>query len=176
MLQCHIMKYSVLYFLLCLYLPAALADDDQLPMAQDLLQESRDAACKGQPYIVMFGSSTCPYCSVVRSLYLAPLQNDPRYPGLVIREMETDSNQRVKDFSGDLQSMSKLAASYGVSLVPQVMVFTADGVQVGKSLIGITTEDFYGYYLDEAIQAGIQAVRQKSIDAPSALPGGYACD
>ena len=170
------MKYSVLYFLLCFYLPAALAADDHLPMAQDLLQESRAAACKGQPYIVMFGSSTCPYCSVVRSLYLAPLQDDPRYPGLVVREMEIDSNQRVADFSGDLQSMSRLAASYGVSLVPQVMVFTADGEQVGKSLIGITTEDFYGYSLDEALQLGMPAVRQQSTGAPSALPGGYACD
>ena len=175
MLQCHIMKHSVLYFLLTFSLPAT-AMDEQLPMAQDLLLESRQAACSGQPYVVMFGSATCPYCSVVRSLYLEPLQNDERYPGIVVREMEIDSHQLVRDFSGDLQPMSKLASIYGVSLVPQVMIFTADGKQVGKSLIGISTEDFYGYHLDEAILAGINAVKKYVIDVPTASPGEYVCD
>lgn len=153
---------------------------ERLPWAQDLLAESRQAACHGQPLVVMFGSSTCPYCSVVRSLYIAPLMKDERYPGIVSREVEIDSNQLVTDFSGKRVSMSALAAKHGATLVPQVVVFGPDGKQAGKPVIGISNEDFYGFYLDQAINTGIDMVqtarKTTSSDAPSASPGVYVCD
>jgi thioredoxin-related protein len=153
---------------------------ERLPWAQDLLAESRQAACYGQPLVVMFGSSTCPYCSVVRSLYIAPLMTDERYPGIVSRELEIDSNQLVTDFSGKRVPMSALAAKHGVTLVPQVVVFGPDGKQAGKPVIGISNEDFYGFYLDQAINAGIDMVQSArkttSSGAPSASPGVYVCD
>jgi len=145
---------------------------EKLPWAVDLLAESRQAACHGQPLVVMFGSSTCPYCSVVRSLYMIPLMDDERYQGILTRELETDSDQLVRDFSGKQVTMSELAARHGVTLVPQVVVFAPDGRQAGKPIIGISNEDFYGYYLDQAILAGIEMVS----DAPSVSPGAYACD
>lgn len=146
--------------------------NEKLPWAVDLIEESRQAACKGQPLVVMFGSSTCPYCSVVRSLYMIPLMEDERYPGIISRELETDSNQLVRDFSGKQVTMAELAARHGVTLVPQVVVFAQDGRQASKPIIGISNEDFYGYYLDQAILAGIKMVS----DVPSVLPGAYACD
>lgn len=149
---------------------------DKLPWAKDLVAEARKAACKGQPLVIMFGSSTCPYCSVVRSLYVAPLEEDDRYPGIVVREIETDSPSEVRDFKGRLSTMSEISSAYGIYLVPTVIVFTADGEQVGKPLIGLSTEDFYGAYLDVAIRTGAEAVMQKSSGGPSALPAGYACD
>lgn len=139
--------------------------DDKLPWASDLSRESRQAACRGQPLVVMFGSSECPYCSVVRSLYMVPLPEDERYPGIVVREVEIDSDAQVKDFSGKAASMRKLAASYGVYLVPTVMVFGPDGKQAGKSIIGINNEDFYGAYLDDVIAAGVSAVKKISAGA-----------
>jgi len=153
---------------------------EKLPWSKDLLAESRQAACHGQPLVVMFGSSTCPYCSVVRSLYMIPLMSDERYPGIISRELEIDSAQLVRDFSGKWLPMSELASKYGVTLVPQVVVFGPDGEQAGKPLIGISNEDFYGVYLDQAIIAGSEMVKMSrekySSDAPSVLPGAYACD
>ncbi|MEA1890480.1 MAG: hypothetical protein U9N50_11945 [Pseudomonadota bacterium] len=152
--------------------------DDKLPWASDLLLESRQAACKGQPLVVMFGSSECPYCSVVRSLYMVPLLEDERYSGIVVRELEIDSDTLVKDFSGKPTSMRKLAASYGVYLVPTVMVFGKEGKQAGKPIVGISNEDFYGFYLDAAIASGVGMLKQgKPASAePSASPAAYVCD
>jgi len=152
--------------------------DDKLPWASDLSRESQQAACKGQPLVLMFGSSTCPYCSVVRSLYMVPLQEDARYRGIVVRELETDSDMPVKDFSGKPTSMRKLAASYGVYLVPTVMVFGPGGKQAGKPVIGISNEDFYGFYLDENIANGVSMVKEilSANASPSASPAAYVCD
>ncbi len=149
--------------------------NDTLPWASDLLSESRQAACQGKPLVIMFGSSECPYCSIVRSLYMVPLPDEERYRGIVVRELEIDSDTPVKDFSGKLTTMRKLASNYGVYLVPTVMVFGSDGTQSGKSIIGLSTEDFYGVYLDDAIQAGVESVKQASA-LPSASPEAYACD
>ena len=154
----------------------ALTDQDSLPLAEDLLDEARMAACKGQPLVLMFGSSSCPYCKVVRSLYLSPLQQDHRYPGIVIRELETDSSARVRDFSGKMTTMEQLASSYQVTLVPAVMVFVPGGTQVGKTLLGLTTEDFYAAYLDQAILSGVESVSAMPSGEPSGVPGAYACD
>ena len=155
--------------------------DEKLPWALDLIEESRRAACKGQPLVVMFGSSTCPYCSVVRSLYMIPLMEDERYPGIITRELETDSDQLVTDFSGKQVTMAELASRHGVTLVPQVVVFAPDGSQAAKPIIGISSEYFYGYYLDQAILAGMAKVKELAIaeasnGEPSASPAGYACD
>ncbi len=133
--------------------------DGVLPWVSDLSLESRQAACKGQPLVVMFGTSECPYCKIVRSLFMVPLPEDERYPGIVVRELEIDSDTQVKDFSGKLASMRKLAESYGVYLVPTVMVFGPDGKQAGKPIIGISNEDYYGFYLDQVIAAGTSMVK-----------------
>jgi thioredoxin-related protein len=148
--------------------------EDKLPSAIDLSRESQQSACNGQPLVLMFGSSSCPYCSVVRSLYMVPLSSDERYRGIVVRELEIDSNTAVIDFSGKSSTMSKLAQQYGVFLVPTVMVFSPDGKPAGKPLIGISNEDFYGFYLDDAIVAGRKLVAAN--DGPSAAPAEYVCD
>ena len=144
--------------------------NEKLPWAVDFLEESRQAACNGQPLVVMFGSSRCPYCHVVRSLYMIPLMEDERYPGIITRELETDSSQLVRDFSGKQVTMAELAARHGVTLVPQVVVFAPDGWQAGKPIIGISNEDFYGYYLDQAILAGGEMVKRMARDPLMCVP------
>jgi len=148
--------------------------EDKLPSAVDLAHEALQSACNGQPFVLMFGSSTCPYCSVVRSLYMVPLSADERYKGIVVRELEIDSNTAIRDFSGKPSTMSKLAQQYGVFLVPTVMVFSPDGKRAGKPIIGISNEDFYGFYLDDAIVAGRRLLATN--DVPSDAPVAYACD
>jgi thioredoxin-related protein len=149
---------------------------EKLPFVEDLQAETRSAACGGHPLVLMFGSAHCPYCSVVRSYYLEPLVVDSRYPGIVVRELEIDSSADVRDFNGDMTTMEQLADQYQVTLVPTVMVFLPGGKQVGETLLGFTTEDFYGAYLDQAIADGMKTIREMTSGAPSGGPGAYACD
>jgi hypothetical protein len=113
---------------------------------------------------------------VVRSYYLEPLVVDSRYPGIVVRELEIDSSAEVRDFNGNTTTMEQLAGQYQVTLVPTVMVFLPGGKQVGETLLGFTTEDFYGAYLDQAIADGMETIREMTSGAPSGGPGAYACD
>ncbi len=46
------------------------------------------------------------------------------------------------------------AASLKVHFAPTVIVFTPDDQPAGKRLVGLSSEDFYGGYMDQAIDAG----------------------
>ena len=144
----------------------------KLPVASDLAAELRAANCRGQPLVLMFSSATCPYCHLVRDLFMEPLQDDVRYPGIVVREVEIDSGLPLTDFTGNSITMEEFASRYGIFLVPTVIAFSAGGNSVGERLVGISNEDFYSYYLDEVIEAGIASLNA----APSGAPAGYACD
>jgi thioredoxin-related protein len=143
-----------------------------LPAASDLAAELRAANCRGQPLLLMFSSSTCPYCHLVRDLFMEPLQGDARYPGIVVREVEIDSGLPLTDFAGNSTTMEEFASRYGIFLVPTVMAFSVGGNSAGERLIGISNEDFYSHYLDEVIEAGIASLSA----SPSGAPAGYACD
>jgi hypothetical protein len=43
---------------------------------------------------------------------MIPLMDDERYPGILTRELETDSDQLVRDFTGKQVTMSELAARW----------------------------------------------------------------
>jgi len=147
-----------------------------LPAARDLFAEARRAACHGQPLVVLFGSEDCPYCHTVRELYLAPMLRERRYPGIEIREIDTGGSERIRDFQGRTRSMREVAESYGISLVPEVAFFAPDGRMLADSMVGIGAEDFYGAYLEQAIERAARKLRDAVSDAPSDARPAYACD
>lgn len=143
---------------------------------RDLRADARHAACRGQPLALLFSTEGCGFCRTVRELYLQPILRDGQYPGIVIREVDTSSKDRVTDFNGEVTSMQDLAYRYDTWLVPVVVLLDPDGEILADPMVGISSQDYYGYYLDKAIEAAGEKVRQKLSGAPSGAPQGYACD
>jgi hypothetical protein len=65
----------------------------------------------------------------------------------------------VKGFDGAVEDHRKFTSEHGIRMVPTVMLFDKNGKQLGKPLVGLTTVDYYGYYLDQAIDAALAQVR-----------------
>ncbi len=148
----------------------------RLEPLRDLAADTAQAACAGQPLVVMFSSDHCTFCHTVRDLYLRPLFEDKRYPGLVIRELKTNSDDRVTNFDGGMTTMQDLAFQYEVYLVPVVAFFGPGGKLLAEPMIGISSQDFYGSYLEKALQTAQQNLARQLSDEPSDAPPGYACD
>jgi thioredoxin-related protein len=146
-----------------------------LEPVRDLAADAAQAACNGQPLVLMFSADYCTYCHIVRDQYLRPLLEDERYPGIIIRELTTTSNDPVKDFDGRMVTMQDLAFRYETYLVPVVVLLGPGGEILAERITGISSEDYYGYYLDEALQSAAEKVRQFN-DAPSDVRPEYACD
>lgn len=135
--------------------------DDALPYARNLQQDAQQAKSKNGVVLVAFVGSNCSYCETVLNEFLVPMNRNPDYQGkLVMRRVETTSFLNVRDFSGQQASHRDFAGQNGVRMVPTVMLFDTKGRILAKPLVGLTTVDYYGLYLDEAIDKAVAKVRR----------------
>lgn len=131
-----------------------------MPYAHDLRQDGAAAAAKDAVVLVAFVADHCPYCKTVLNEFLLPMSRNADYDKKVLmRRIETREDGRIRDFDGKLVSQRQFAAAYGVQMVPTIMLFDRKGRALGKPLVGVTTVDYYGYYLDEAIDAALVKVK-----------------
>ncbi len=78
----------------------------------------------------------------------------------LMRQIEADRAVAVVGFDGRPTTHSALAARYGVTLTPTVLVVDGTGAPLAEPVVGLLTADFYGAYLDDALRAGLAKLRK----------------
>jgi thioredoxin-related protein len=140
------------------------AQADGLSPVQDFRIEAKESSEIQAPILVLFMSTSCPYCEIALQDFLLPMQRDPEYKNKVIlRQIEIGSAEKLVDFNGKITSQGAFARARKIGAVPTVMLFDSKG-QVLTSIVGLLTVDFYLAYLDNAIndsQAKIKATVQQ---------------
>jgi thioredoxin-related protein len=131
-----------------------------------LAGDLRDDGANGdKPVIVFFSATYCAYCTAVKSEFFRHLETDPRYASrIVVREVVIDSRHVLEDFQGRQVTHGAFASANGVSLVPTVRFFDGGGRQLAKQMVGVTSMDYYGWYLDQRIRNSLERLA----DAPGA--------
>lgn len=166
------MKQSVKQVLACLAILTcgiALARAD-VPYARDLQKDAAAARAVDGVVLLVFVGANCSYCETALNEFLIPMSGNADYLAkVVMRRVESTGFRELRDFQGRKVSHRKFAGESGASLTPTVMVFDGEGRQLGKPVVGITTPDYYGFYLDQAIDQGVAEVRAR---LKSLLPGG----
>lgn len=126
----------------------------------DLQAVGQEAQQRQLPILIMFSRQGCPYCDVVREEFLKPMLRSGDYTDRVIMlEIHSDSYAQLRDFNGQMIGAEALAHRYRASFAPTVVFLNHQGKELVKRLIGITTRDFYGGFLDEAIDQSLQRAR-----------------
>ncbi len=152
------MKYVLSALLLCsgLFAGSAEANPAVVRIASNLHADAQLAQRKGKPVLIIFTSPSCVYCERVIHYYLIPMQRNPDYAGKVlIRQIDMTSPRALVDFGGQATTEKQYAARLKINFAPTIMVFTPDGKAAGKPLVGLGPEDYYGGYMDQAIDAGL---------------------
>ncbi len=125
----------------------------------DLQVVGQEARVRKLPILIMFSMRDCQYCDVVREEFLKPMLRSGDYAERVIMlELYSDSHAQLRDFNGQLISASVLIQRYKAGFAPTVVFLDSQGKELAERLIGITTRDFYGGFLDEAIDESLQRV------------------
>jgi thioredoxin-related protein len=146
----------------------ALADD--IPYARDLRADAAQAQKRQVPIMVVFSDSGCPYCELVIDYYVKPMSRSSEYADrVIIRVVEGDVARYLKDFGGKEVSHEAFADRYGVTFTPVVKFFDPTGKELVPELAGFTSEDFYGYYLDEKIDQSRAQLRSR-VSRASGVP------
>ncbi len=160
---------QVLGWLAILSCSIALARAD-VPYAQDLQKDAEAARAVQGVVLLVFVGAHCSFCETALKEFLIPMSGNADYLAkVVMRRIDSSGFRDLKDFQGRKVSHRKFAGENGVRLTPTVMIFDGEGRQLAKPVVGITTLDYYGFYLDQAIDQGVAKIRSKLGDQ---LPGG----
>lgn len=118
----------------------------------DLRQEAAATAERGVTLLLAITREGCAYCAKLRREILAPMIRSGDYADKVrIREMMMEPDASIMDFSGQRTTTAKLAARYGVSITPTVLLLDSSGNSLRPPITGFNNADMYGFYLDQAI-------------------------
>jgi thioredoxin-related protein len=134
--------------------PALRAEDaPDLPLVRDLAADARLVRERRVPFLILFSLPRCPYCSEVRRSHLLPMLRDPAQARrAVIRQVNVGSDDRVAGFDGKPTTHDAIALSHGVRAAPVVAFWDGLGRPVADPLVGMLLPDFYGAYLDAALE------------------------
>lgn len=134
--------------------------EPQVMPARDLAAIAYEARQRGLPIALVVSMDHCPWCERLEEDFLKPMLLSGDYVDRVIMcKLDLDSSLTVRDFEGRETTGRRIAEHYGVSLAPTVLLLGHRGEELVPRLTGLTTPDFYGGYLDAAIDESIARLR-----------------
>lgn len=162
--QAHFRALICAWILAWLPLAPALAAAPELPAATDFAADARTAAERRVPILVFYTRAGCSWCEMVRRSHLKPLAGDAQAGDRVlIREVAVDKpRQRLTGFDGNKTTHAAFARDRRVKLTPTLDFLDAEGRRLVEPLIGVTLPDFYGVFIDRAIDESLAKLHAES--------------
>jgi thioredoxin-related protein len=131
-----------------------------IPEITDLRQEAALARKQRLPILVMFSSDYCPYCTTMKNDFLKPMMFSGAYDDKILfRMLELRAGADVIDFDGRKVNVWEFAERYKVRVTPTLVFLDYQGIAMAPKMVGLTTPDFFGGYLDDAISTAYNHVR-----------------
>ena len=123
-----------------------------LTPARDLAAALNRAAAREIVVLGFYTSHSCPWCVAVRREQLEPRlrANDP--PKIAIIEFDADSDAVFTLPDGRRQTARQWAHGLGFRLTPTLAALDRTAKPIVSPLVGYSSKDFYGAYLEEQIR------------------------
>ncbi|MEO7887891.1 MAG: hypothetical protein ABI893_11680 [Polaromonas sp.] len=134
----------------------AMAKDTALPVPASLPAAALIAAAKQEPLVLLISLPGCPFCELVRRNYLLPAQRDG---GLQAWQLNiSDRTTPLIGFDGQATTAAAQVAAWKAGFTPTVLFLGPAGQDLAERLVGLSSTDFYGAYLEERLAAARQAM------------------
>jgi thioredoxin-related protein len=131
-----------------------------LPVAVDLRNDGEKARVANKPILLFFNLTGCHFCRFSLRTALVPMFRDPKFRDAIeFRQITIDDGKNLIDFDGKKISSQNFAERRKATFTPTVMLVDGDGKQIGESIVGIASIDFYSGYVEELAKAAIEKVR-----------------
>jgi thioredoxin-related protein len=160
----YIMKFLVFFPLFLLSLPVS-ADDDfpyvEIKYATDFSQLAEQARTENKIIMVEVSASYCEYCELLEEEFIKPMLRSGDYTDVLIRKIDMDSGNEIKDFSGETTSPDEFTRRLRIKFTPTLLFFDGHGNEISPRILGINSLDLYGGYLDDALETGLQKIKSQ---------------
>lgn len=139
--------------------------DESLPYVKiktttDYSVLSKKAYATDQLIMLEVTANYCGYCELLEEEIIKPMLRSGDYTNkILIRQLEVDGYYTVIDFSGQKSTPNQLSKKYKIQITPTLLFLNSDGDEVAERILGINSLDFFGGYVDNAIDTGIQKIR-----------------
>lgn len=127
-----------------------------LPQAGSLAESLASALRRGEPLLVLVSLKGCPFCEVARNHYLGPLRTQAQ---IDVVQVDMGSARPLTNLQGQRVTQDQLIRSWQIKVAPTILFFGRGGVEVAERLVGGSTSDFYGAYLDQRLETARRVVR-----------------
>ncbi len=105
------------------------------------------------PLVILVDQSDCPYCRVVESEFFSAILAGGEWVGkAVFGKISLDAGESIRLTSGGLVPTREFLQAFTTGLTPTVIFLDPDGRELVESMIGLSTPDFYGFYLEQSIR------------------------
>lgn len=123
----------------------------------------RASARRNLVVVALFTLPGCPFCEAIRGDQLRHLAREQVERGLLVVEYglndrtpfagpRTHSDPAAAAPARSAASPAALAAALGIRLAPTVVFLGPDGGELAERLVGYSSPDFYGAYLEQRIE------------------------
>jgi len=134
-----------------------------IPLALDLMQAGRQAERTCVPLLLEFAADDCDYCTLLEEEVLNPTLLNREYEKRVLmRKLVLYRDIKVHDFSGKPVYASDFANRYKVFVTPTLLFVDRQGRELAERMVGVTTLEFYGGYLDQALDTAREKLRKQT--------------
>ncbi len=158
------MRRFLVLIMMLLAVQVSASSKHNLPVAVDLGADAVESARKRIPIMVFYMSDDCGYCEEVSDLYLEPMHRNGLDKGrFILRTINTSGYASVRGFNGQEMDHDDFADKEGVSFTPVIKFYDHKGEEIIPEIFGYQTPDFYGAYLEAAIEKSIAHLRKKKI-------------
>ncbi len=120
-----------------------------------------ETAKKQQKLIMLeIAASYCSYCTKIEEEGLKPMLISGDYDAdVLIRKIDIDNLEQIRGFDGRPTSGSILASHFDIKVTPTLIFLNSENEEVSTRIVGVNSLDFFGSYVDEAIEHGLTVIR-----------------
>jgi len=104
--------------------------------------------------LLEMSASYCGFCRKLEAEIINPMIISGDYDHVLIRHLEIDSDNDIKMPNGQSMSPSEYARSKNVFVTPTLLFLNDKNEEIAKRIIGINSVDYFGAYVDDALETG----------------------
>lgn len=131
----------------------AASEGRSLTSAVDFSRDSVASKQQQLPLLVLFSRSDCSWCERIRREHLQPMaaMQPPSSVPAIIRQVEVDGDQPLRDFDGAPTTHRAFATRMGARMTPTLMFLGPDGKPKAETIVGYRLADFFAAYIQRAL-------------------------
>jgi glycine/D-amino acid oxidase-like deaminating enzyme len=129
--------------------------------AAKVIEDAAQMRAQKVPMLILFSREGCNWCVQARRDYLVPMERESAARRRVlIREVDVDQDAPLVDFSGRKTTHRDFGTEEKARFTPTVILYGPDGARLADALVGMAIPDFYGTYLERAVDQSVDKLRK----------------